>query len=78
MVAAYLADLAGLDDLLEPDQRLVEDVVLHDPQLPPAGLGGVEHPLSAGEVVAHRLLQIDVPAVTEELDDAVDVQRDGQ
>ena len=34
--------------------------------------------LGAGKVVAHRLLQIDVPAVAEELDDAFDVQWNGQ
>ncbi len=75
VVAAHLADLARLDDLLEPAQRLVEQVVLHHPQLPVVGPGGLEHAAGAGQVVAHGLLQIDVPPVAEQFDDAVGVQR---
>ena len=78
VVAAHRAELAGLDRLLELPQRLVEEVVLHHPEHPVVGFGGVDHPLRVGEVVAHRLLQVDVPAVAEELDHAVDVQRDRQ
>ena len=63
-------------DLLEPDQRLVEDVVLHDPQLPVVGPAASSIRCGAGQVVAHRLLQVDVPPVTEQLDDPVDVKRD--
>ena len=74
VVAAHLAERARLDRFLELPQRLVEEVVLHHAQHPVVRVGGVEHPLRVGEVVAHRLLQVDVPAVAEELDDAVGVQ----
>jgi hypothetical protein len=40
--------------------------------------GRIEHPLGAGQVVAHRLLQIDVPSVSEEFYDALDMQRNRQ
>src|ERR1700686_2697949 len=43
VVAAHVADGAGLDHFLEPDQRLVEDVVLHDPQEAVVGPGCLQH-----------------------------------
>ena len=54
-------------------ERFVEDVVLHHAQQAVVVLGGLEHLLGTGEVVAHGLLQVDVPAVAEELDDAFGV-----
>ena len=74
MVARDLADLSGLDDCLEPAQRLVEQVILHDTQHRAGGARHGQHALSARDVVAHRLLKVDVPPLIENFDDAVRVQ----
>ncbi len=78
VVSADGTDLARLDGCLQLPQRFVEEVVLHHPQHPIVRLRGVDHPLRLGEVVAHGLLQVDVPAVAEQFDHAVDVQRNRQ
>ena len=78
VVAGDLADLARLGDGLELAQRLVEQVVLHHPQDPVVRLRRVQHPLRLAQVIAHRLLHVDVPAVAEQLGHAVGVQRDRQ
>ncbi|HTS99967.1 MAG TPA: hypothetical protein VMI33_25480 [Streptosporangiaceae bacterium] len=78
MVADDLPDLARLGHRLEPVQRLVEQVVVHHAQHPVAGPGRGQHPLRLGQVVAHRLLQVDVPAVAEHLGHALGVQHDRQ
>src|SRR5262249_56547031 len=78
VVADGLADLAGLGHGLELAEWLVEEVVVHHPQDPVAGLRRIQHPLRVQQVVAHRLLQVDVPAEAKHLHDAISVQRDRQ
>ncbi len=41
-------------------------------------VGRVDHALRVGQVVAHGLLEVHVPAVAEQLDDTLGVQRDRQ
>ena len=74
MIAAHLADLARFHDCLELLQWLVEQIVLHHPQPQVVGSGRVKHSLGACQVVTHRLLQVDMPAVAEKLDHPVGVK----
>src|SRR5262249_12555755 len=77
-VAGDRSELAGRGDLLELVQWLIEQVVLHYSQHPVVSLRGSDDLLRLGQVAAHRLLQVDVPAIAEQLDHAVGVQRNRQ
>jgi hypothetical protein len=68
----------ALHDLLQAPQRLVEDVVLHNPQNTAIVPDCLEHQACARQVTAHRLLKVDMPAAAEHLHNQVGVERDGQ
>ena len=57
---------------------MVEEVVLHHPQLAAALVRGVDHPSCARQIVRHGLLHIDVPPASQALHDARLVRRDWQ
>ena len=67
MEARRFTDRAGVDDLLESLQRLVEQEVLHDAEHPLIALRGVEHAIRVCKRARHRLLHVHMEARVEDL-----------
>ena len=76
MVPAHRAEDPRLDRLLQPLQRFIEEIVLHDPQDAVVHSGRLEYLVGFAQVTAHRLLQVQMPAVGQHLTDSFGVERD--